>query len=173
MISGSCLLRRPLDGAGELLADHRAHAAHDEGGVGHAKGHAAGRGSCPGRRSAASCSPVRCCSSTIRSRIGPLVDEVQAGRPACRSASHSSNVPSSRTWRDPLPGGNVPVVVAFRADAQPLLRLFAENGLLAAGTPHPKPFRHGTLGTLNRVGRRIRFETFTRHNGRLAFPKRT
>ena len=34
------LLRGTFDGAGELFADHGAHAAHDEGRIGHAEGHA-------------------------------------------------------------------------------------------------------------------------------------
>ena len=42
MISGKSLLGGSLDEAGELFADDRAHAAHDEGRVGDAKGHAAG-----------------------------------------------------------------------------------------------------------------------------------
>ena len=42
MISGRRSRGGPLDEPREPLADDRAHAAHDERGVGHAEGHAAG-----------------------------------------------------------------------------------------------------------------------------------
>ena len=92
-------------------------------------------------------SPVRCCSATSRSRYGLPVGELQrigrlqVGVPFLERAlvQHLAN---------PLVRRHVPMVVAFRADAEPLLRILAEDGVLAARTTLPEPLGHAALGTL-------------------------
>ena len=79
--------------------------------------------------------------------IGLLVDEIQ------RIGRLEVGVPFlERTFveelLDPLPGRDVPVVVALGADAQPFFGLFAEDRGLAAGAAHPQALGHAPLGPL-------------------------
>ena len=116
MISGSCSLAWPARRRRELLADDAAHAAHDEGRIGDGKGHAAGAdhaGAAEGRV----LQPGAVLLIHELLAIGGLVDEFQrvgrleVGIPLLEGALVEE-------LRDPLPGGDVPVIVAFRADAE-------------------------------------------------------
>ena len=119
-----------------------------EGRIGNAKGHAAG----PNHAAAdqgrvAQAGPLLLGLEPLR--IGLLVGEAQrVGRlklsfPFLEGAFVQKLI-------DPLSGTNVPVVIAFGADAQQLLRLLAIDHRLAAGTALPQPLRHTALRPLAR-----------------------
>ena len=141
--------RGAFDGAGEFFADDRAHAAHDEGGIGHAEGDATAAdhaGSHHGRFP----QPGALLLFLEPLRIGDLVDEVQ------RVGRFQVGVPLLERalvehLRHPLPRRDVPVVVALGANSQPFLRFLAEDRGLTAGATFPQPFRHAPLGMLQRV----------------------
>ena len=137
----------PLDAAGELLAHHRAHAAHDEGRIGDAEGHAPGADHAgAGHGGVFQAGPLLLVLELLL--IGAFVDELQrigrleVGVPFLEGAFVEE-------LADPLPGRDVPVVIALGADAQPLLGLLAEDGGLAAGAAHPQALGHAPLGALH------------------------
>ena len=97
MISGKFVGGGPFDEAGELFADDRAHAAHDERGIGDAEGDAAGAnhaGADNGGFDEAGAFLLGLESFGVGFFVGEL--ERIAG---VDSGNHSSKVPSSRTCR--------------------------------------------------------------------------
>ena len=88
MTSGRCSSVAASTGAGQLLADHRAHAPHDEGRIGDAERPAAGRG-----------------DSRVRRRTRPAVRSAPAPRPVgrCRAACRRNRAdPAAPCWRTTL-----------------------------------------------------------------------
>ena len=142
-MSGTRAARACLGGAGDLLADDRAHRAAHEPEVHDADGDRDRRRwrRCP--RRAASRMPVAAWAAASRSGYGLLVDEaervhrLEARRRAPRS------VPGSSSSVEPRRGRQAEVVAAVGADPQGLVELLVEEHLLARRALGPEVGRVG------------------------------
>ena len=144
MISGRSSRGGPFDEPRELLADDRAHAAHDEGRIGDAEGHAAGADHAgAGQRGVAQAGPLLLGLEPLG--VGLLVGELervgrhQLGVPLLERAFVEHLLRCGRWRRD------VQVVVALRADAQQPLGFLAVDRLAAVFAAEPQSVGHASL----------------------------
>ena len=171
MTSGSRCGERGLRGAGDLLADDRAHRAAHEPEVHDAdrdrpavdRAGAPDRGVAQPRRDLGGRDPVR---------VRPSGRRTRAGRPTGGRASRSTNVPWSRSRSRRASRRQPEVVAARRADALDLVELLVEQHLLARRALRPEVRRVGVAagpegGKLDRhqssLADRMRGATRVRH----------
>ncbi len=138
--SGKLLACGLLDGPRELLADHRPHASHDEAAVGEPQydADALDESLADDRRLFQAGALLLALDSL---GIGPPVIETQRIERLETGEPFLERVGIEQLG-DPLARREQEMVAAFRADAEVLLDLFAEERRLASLAAHPDAFRH-------------------------------
>ena len=133
----------PLDQSRQPFAHHAPHTPHDEGGVGHAAGNAAGPDHARARDGRiAHPSPLLLGDDSVG--IRPFVAEAE------RVGGPESGIPflegaGVEQLRNPLMRRHIPVEAALRADIEHLLRFFAVDGGGTAVALLPQPFRNAAF----------------------------